>query len=701
MRGGIGLTSRNSLAKGHPMSTEQAIDPELVEQTKQQIRSLVSEIAQLARQDIGAQEFYSEFLNRVVSALAAVGGAVWTPAEGGGLQLDYQINLRETELASNDELLQRHGQLLHKVMRSGEAVLVPPHSGEGAEDQAGNPTAFLLVLAPIKVESETKGVVEVFQRASADVRTQRGYLRFLSQMAELVSDFLRSRQLRQFSDRQALWNQLENFTRAAHSSLDPSETAYTLVNEARRLIGCDRVSIAVKKGKKCYIEAISGQDVIDRRSNTVTLLNHLATSVVAAGEPVWYSGDTTDMAPQVEEALEAYVDDSHAKNVAILPLLRARPELETDDESAGETIGALIVEQIEDSRTRDGMVQRVNVVCEHSATALGNALQHNGLFLLPVWRALGKARWVLAARTLPKTIAVLLAIAAAVAALVLVPADFRIEGKGTLQPVNRKEVFAQIEGTVFQINVEHGSLVKKGQELARMRNSTLEVQFEGLLGEKAEADQNLNAARSRLLNLKSRERTDAQASDRDDEARARAEERQLREKTASLERQLKLLDEKKKLLIVRSPIDGRVTTWDLRNLLDERTVQPGQVLMSVADATGPWELEVLMPEDHMGYVARAQRQFNKDDLDVSYILANDPGQKHDGRIKAVHLVAEARGDEGNTVMVYVDINKADLGDDLTQGAGVSARVDCGKRSVGFVWFHDLLEFVQSRILFRL
>lgn len=690
------------------MSTEQAIDPELVEQTKQQIRSLVGEIAQLARQDIGAQEFYSEFLNRVVSALAATGGAVWTPSEGGGLQLDYQINLRETELAASDDNLQRHGRLLQKVMRSGEPALVPPHSGEGSEEQAGNPTSFLLVLAPVKVESETRGVVEVFQRASADVRTQRGYLRFLVQMADLVSDFLRSRQLRQFSDRQALWNQLENFTRAAHASLDPGETAYTLVNEARRLIGCDRVSIAIKKGRKCYIEAISGQDIIDKRSNTVTLLNQLSTAVVAAGEPVWYSGDTTDMAPQVEDAIEAYVDDSHAKNVAVLPLVRSRPELEVENEAAGETIGALIVEQIEDSRTRDGMVQRVNVVCEHSSTALGNALQHNRLFLLPLWRTLGKARWVLAARTLPKTIAVLLAIAGAGAALALVPADFRIEGKGTLQPVDRKEVFAQIEGTVIEIRVDHGTPVKKGDVLAVMRNSTLDGQYQEVLGQKLEADKSLDSARARVVGMDHRKRQDGQETTKDEEDRARADERSLREKTASLDRQLKLLDEKKKLLFVRSPIDGHVTTWDLKNLLDDRTVQPGQVLMSVSNSEGPWELEVLMPEDQMGYVARAQHEFHKKDLDVTYILANEPGEKHPGKIKDVHLIAEARGEEGNTVMVYVDINKEDLKDPVTgsyeylkQGAGVSARVDCGKRPIGFVWFHDLIEFVQSRILFRL
>ena len=58
------------------MSTEQSsssLDPQLVEQTKQQIRSLVAEIAQLAKEDVAPQEFYGQFLPRVVSALAAVG----------------------------------------------------------------------------------------------------------------------------------------------------------------------------------------------------------------------------------------------------------------------------------------------------------------------------------------------------------------------------------------------------------------------------------------------------------------------------------------------------------------------------------------------------------------------------------------------------------------------------------------------------
>ena len=51
--------------------TEEVIDPGLLEQTKNQIRKLVAEIADLAESDIQPNEFYVEFLNRSVAAVAA------------------------------------------------------------------------------------------------------------------------------------------------------------------------------------------------------------------------------------------------------------------------------------------------------------------------------------------------------------------------------------------------------------------------------------------------------------------------------------------------------------------------------------------------------------------------------------------------------------------------------------------------------
>ena len=125
-------------------------------QTKLQIRSLVQEIAGLAKQDLSVRDFYAAFLERLVQALAAVGGAVWAVGEGGSLELQYQINLRETRLTENQQHLQRHGMLLQKSLASAEGSLITPHSGEGDDNQPGNPTDYLLVLGPIKVDQEAR-----------------------------------------------------------------------------------------------------------------------------------------------------------------------------------------------------------------------------------------------------------------------------------------------------------------------------------------------------------------------------------------------------------------------------------------------------------------------------------------------------------------------------------------------------------------
>ena len=55
------------------MSSEQSLDPHLIEQTKQQIRTLVAEISALSKEDISPEEFYGGFLDRVVAALVGDG----------------------------------------------------------------------------------------------------------------------------------------------------------------------------------------------------------------------------------------------------------------------------------------------------------------------------------------------------------------------------------------------------------------------------------------------------------------------------------------------------------------------------------------------------------------------------------------------------------------------------------------------------
>lgn len=668
------------------MSTEQSIDPQLLEDTKQQIRGLVNEIAQLSRSDVSPQDYYDQFLNRVVQALAAVGGAVWTLGENNALELQYQINLQQTGLAQDVEGQQRHGRLLHQVMQVGEGRMVPPNAGSGDGDDAANTTDFLLVLGPLHSGQDVQGVVEIFQRPGGQPNTQRGYLKFLLRMCELASDYLKTRKLQHLGDRQAMWGQLEAFTRSVHSSLDPRETAYTLANEGRRLIQCDRVSVAIRRGRNCKVEAISGQDTFDKRSNIVVLLNQLATAVAKTGEAMWYTGDTSNLAPQVEMALEEYLDEAHSKTVAVLPLKR-KPEDENDEQAVGETIGAVIVEQIEDARLQDGMLQRVEVVNDHASAAMANSLQYNSLFLMPLWRSIGKMKWLVQAQTLPKTLLALGAVLVLIMALIFVPWDFNLEGKGTLQPSIRREVFAQVNGTVSNVLVKHRSEVKKDQVLLELKSPQLSEDYEKHL-----KDLDVSTESVRMVTRQLKERLPA-----DEEMQLTSQLMEEQVQVAGLQRQLDIFQQQMDDLQVRSPSDGIVISWDVEDMLRGRPVQAGNAVMTVADPSGPWELEVLMPEDRMGFIAEAQKEMGKE-LTVEFIMASDPAKTLYGTIDRIHEAAEVRGEEGSTVLIVVKINKEDI-KDLRPGAGLTAHVVCGRRSLGYVLFHDLVAWIQSRVIF--
>ena len=682
------------------MSTDQPVDPQTIEQTKHQIRGLVNEISQLSKEDLSDEQYYGEFLQRVVTALAAVGGAVWTVGDGGRLELTFQINMRMTELGQEGEDQQRHGRLIHQAMRKEEGMLVPPYSFAGEDQKVGNPTRFLLVLAPLPSDEGSVGVIEIFQRSDAGPATQRGYLKFLRQMCDLAGGWIKSGMLRQFSDRQSLWSQIDSFSRAVHESLDPRETAYAIANEGRRLVECDRVSVAIRKGRKCTIESISGQDTFDKRSNTVVMLGKLATRVVAAGEPLWYTGATDDLPPQIEEILEEYVDEAHSKTIAVLPLkkpertgesLEERTEANRDarDDTA-EAFGAVIIEQIEDITPRAAIGQKVDLVCEHSSRALANVAEHNSIFLMPLWRTIGKSRWIIEARTLPKTIAVAATILFVLVTTIVMPMDFNLEGRGELLPVNRKDIFPASEGMITEVHVKHGQLVEEGDLLLTMENTDLDIQLKDVQGKLRGEQENIG--------IYTRSAKDARLSPIDRE-KAQAQLMGSLNQIDTLQAQYKMLLKLQEDLEIRSPISGQVTTFDVAETLLGRTVTPAQGVLRVADtsADAEWELFLYMPEDRMGHVARAQEKLQRQDLPVTYVLASNANDRYEGNVAEVDLRAQPR-DDLHTVRVRVKIDSEALKDPRLNTT-VTGKIYAGRRPVAYVILRDVIEFVQTRVLF--
>lgn len=678
---------------------------ETVEQTKQQIRNLINEIAELSRTDHSAEEYFPAILKRIVDALAAVGGAIWLLDPEGQLRLSYQIKVNQDLLETGNEDALRHAKLLSRLYARGQSELIPAHSMLGEDQSEGNPTQFLLVVSPLSNGKKNTGLIEIFQRPDSAPNIQKGYLRFLDQMAGLIGDWLKGATLRQVSDRQEMWQQADHFARLVHDNLDLRDTAFTIANEGRQLIGCDRVSVAIKKGGRCKVQAISGQDSIENRSNIVLALNNLASRVVSAGESLWYDGSVEDLPPQLEEAIEDYVDLSHGRTIAVLPIRRPEKVIEGDvhskeavqreDLSAREIIGALIVEQIESQVPNEVMRSRVDLVYEHTARALNNSMSHSDLFMMPVLRAISRATWLFRGSAFPKTMTVLALVGAVLLAMFLIHINMDLESNGSLQPVIQHQVFAHVDGEVKDVFVDHGETVKAGQLLLTLQNRDLEIEITSLEGQRDETRETINnlVFVTSNSNLATREQ-------RLENMRATGQLNEAKKRLETLDAQIALQKLNRDRLNVVSPIDGIIMTWDLKKNLRSRPVMKGNVLVTVADPRGDFEVELLMPEKRMKYLDNAMSESKTGSLNVEYKLKTDPSKTHKGVLTqdAIHGRAELDQTEGAIVRLRVKPDSME-GVSRRPGAQLVADVTAGRANAAFVWFHEVIEWIQVNVLF--
>jgi hypothetical protein len=227
--------------------------------------------------------------------------------------------------------------------------------------------------------------------------------------------------------------------------------------------------------------------------------------------------------------------------------------------------------------------------------------------------------------------------------------------------------------------------------LVRLRNTDLEVAIQDLIGERTRTREQILSVQRVLLG--------ENRLSPDEQNRLSGQLLGLRETADSLDKQLALYRQKEKQLLVRSPIAGQIVTWQVRDKLIHRPVEKGQALLTVVAPESDWELEIHMPERRMGHVARSWQR-SSGGLQTTFVLATHPDKQFEGRVTQIHGAAEVRGEQGSTVLIRVAVDKSKL-PDLRPGATVTAQIDCGRRPIGYVWFHDVISLVQSRVSFWL
>ncbi|MGC1275630.1 MAG: HlyD family efflux transporter periplasmic adaptor subunit [Planctomycetaceae bacterium] len=528
--------------------------------------------------------------------------------------------------------------------------------------------------------------IELVASAATVEQDGRLLVEIARSFAEIGSEYFRSREIEALRSLVERSRRLEAFTRAVYRPVELGPTSFAIANDGRTAMGCDRLTVTAAQGGRAL--AVSGVEFPDRRSDAVRHLERLAGAVIAAGGRYWrFRGEQIESdggAPPVglTAAWREYSDLAPGVSADIVVLMDAG-----DDPGMPYPVGTLIAEWFGD--VGHATPDRVMPVAIHAEQALRNSLEATPG---PIEAGFRRLAAPLRRRHRPKSLIVGVVLLAAILALTFVSADFTVIARGRLMPVRTRDVFAPSDGVVRSLAVRHGDAVGREDELLTLVDPLLDLEQERIVGELATAHQ-------RLLSVQAERATSGRVA-RDRAAgsgQLAADEKELTEQVSSLERQLEILKRQRNQLSVRSPIDGVVLTWGADERLADRPVRRGQRLLTVVDLEDDWRLELFVPDRNVGHLFAARHAIGPD-LAIDYLLATEPQTTYHATLERVALSTEPDDDGQASLRVSSRLARSEV-PVPRPGATVVANIQCGRRAIGYVWFHEIYEAFLTHVLF--
>ena len=121
--------------------------------------------------------------------------------------------------------------------------------------------------------------------------------------------------------------------------------------------------------------------------------------------------------------------------------------------------------------------------------------------------------------------------------------------------------------------------------------------------------------------------------------------------------------------------------------------------MTIVAPDTDWRLELELPERRVGHLMRRLNETDEP-VEVTFALASHPNKELTGQLKRVDRKLEVRSEDGNTALAEIQFDNSQVAADLLRsGTRVNAKLHCGTRSIGYVWFHEVIETVRSAAMF--
>lgn len=641
-----------------------SLDPPLIQHTQSEIRNLAGEIAKLAHSNLTPADFYAGLLPRLCMAMGATAAAVWQTHRSRGLQTNVPIEDQGLEpqlfltadhgmpplLIHEQAATQAHERILRCVVAEGQPMLVPPGKTHVETLRPSNPSEDSLIIVPVRIQEEVEYVLEVVQRPSGGPAAQRGYLRFVAQIADLMSDYLRRQLLRESSARTAKTLKFEHWIGQIAQASGAKDQLRLVADSLVDMLECHQSFIV--QSRRAKVTAVSGLGKFDARSESV-----LAVEAVERAIRHSYAAST------IPATLSLARDETGETAPQVRPLLSKLCQL-----VAAHTM--LRIQLSPYTQRAIWIASDHPIDAEQQATALrmSNAFgallsDHRGA----TWSSLSLSptqpkrtwwqRWVMR-----------IALLTLLAIIALFPVPQQVTTTGVLAPVKKRSYYAPSNAIVEEVLVTENQEVNIGQPLLRLNDRNLQSEIDRLMG--LEQTDQKRASQLEGQRLRDGQLTQQQRDQLDSELA------QLQVSLKGSREQIELLQKQASQLNVIADVPGKLATWDLHNRLLNRPVTTGDLLLSTFEEDGPWQLQVSVPEHRTGLVAEAI-EASEFGAVVRFSLTSHPQEMREGRLIRLADQTTRRTDSSNVVLGTGLIESQTL-PIKKEGAIARVTIDCGQ-----------------------
>ena len=419
-----------------------------------------------------------------------------------------------------------------------------------------------------------------------------------------------------------------------------------LVTEFTQSLNCEQVAVGELVGRHSKIVALSNSAQFDARSNFMQAIADAMDEAVEQDNLIVFPDPQTNL---IQRAHRELARKSGSGSLLTIPMV-----------DGGEFFGAVTLLRSEE-KPFDAETVRL---CKTAIALLSPflALKKNaeqGLFALFLNTAKKRVADLFSYKYL-KTKLVALGISSLIFASALLQGDFHLTADAVLEGKMQRVIAAPIEGFLVSASVRAGDTVRKGDLMASLDDSDLQLELSKLNGQ--------------LQKLR-REYREALSSH--DMVKVRVISAQIDQALAELE----LTQQQLQKLTLVAPFDGVVIEGDLSQLLGS-PVERGDMLFKLAPTEG-YRIILKVDERLISFVQAGQKGL--------LALSSLPDRKFKLTVQKITAVAKAENKK-NIFRVEASLDKAP--ELLRPGMEGIGKINAGRRSLLWIGTHELVDWLR-------